>query len=264
MELKKITCKTALSNSSLPGLRYSLNPYRGCSHKCAYCYVPNVLRVERERWGEFVEIRENMPLVLSKELRRKKPGVVGISTVTDPYQPAEKKYKITRYCLEQLLLHDFPICIQTKSKLVIRDKDLISRFSNVELMVSIATMDDSERKLLEPCSSSIKERFEILEKFSDVKVKKSVFLGPIYPTVTADDISEMVSVLSMFNVSEIMIDKFHLKPGVLESVKKSLFKKKQLLNSFINNLKDKTCFERQREQLLKEGKKENIRVTDAF
>jgi len=134
MRIREVKCKTALSKSNLPGLDYSLNPYRGCQHSCAYCYVPNVLRIKRNEWGSFVDVKTNIPNVLSKELRIKKPGVVGISTITDPYQPAENNYKLTRYCLEQLLRHDFPVCIQTKSDLVARDIDLISKFSKAEVM----------------------------------------------------------------------------------------------------------------------------------
>ena len=130
MKVTEITCKTALNPSSLPGLVYSLNPYRGCQHKCAYCYVPNVLRIKRCKWGEFVNVKTNIPVVLSKELRNKKQGVVAISTVTDPYQPIEKKYLLTRFCLEQLLRADFPISIQTKSDLVTRDINIISK-SNI-------------------------------------------------------------------------------------------------------------------------------------
>ena len=94
MKIREVKCKSALSSSSLPGLDYSLNPYRGCQHNCAYCYVPNVLRIQRKEWGSFVEVKTNIPVVLSKELKKKKPGVVGLSTVTDPYQPIEKKYHL--------------------------------------------------------------------------------------------------------------------------------------------------------------------------
>ena len=134
MIIKEVICKTALSKSNLPGLDYSLNPYRGCQHNCAYCYVPNVLRIKRSNWGNFVYIKKNIPTVLSKELRNKKQGVVALSTVTDPYQPIEKKFKLTRYCLEQLLKIDFPVCLQTKSSLISRDLDIISKFSNAEIM----------------------------------------------------------------------------------------------------------------------------------
>ena len=143
MQIKEITCSTALSPSKLPGLMYSLNPYRGCQHQCAYCYVPNILRIPRDQWGEFVHVKTNCPSVLSKELRIKPKGVVGLSTVTDPYQPLEKKYQLSRYCLVQLLKHDFPVSIQTKSSLIQRDSDLISQFSDVEIILSIATLNDS-------------------------------------------------------------------------------------------------------------------------
>jgi len=200
MQIKEVICKTALSNSCLPGLKYSLNPYRGCQHNCAYCYVPNVLRINRNIWGSFVYFKKNIPNVLSKELKNKKPGVVAISTVTDPYQPIEKKYNLTRYCLEQLLFYDFPVCLQTKSKLIIRDLDIISKFSDAEIMFSIGTINDSERKLLEPYSSSINDRLDALNKCSEANIKTSVFFGPIYPTIKPEDLPE-----SLHNVPGVWI-----------------------------------------------------------
>ncbi|HEC81176.1 MAG TPA: radical SAM protein, partial [Thermoplasmatales archaeon] len=70
-------CKTALSLSNLPGLDYSLNPYRGCQHACVYCYVPSVLHISRGDWGGWVEVKVNIPTILSRELKRKSRGVVG-------------------------------------------------------------------------------------------------------------------------------------------------------------------------------------------
>ena len=180
MIIREVNCKTALSTSSLPGLDYSLNPYRGCQHNCAYCYVPNVLHIKRNNWGNFVDVRTNIPNILSKELKKKKPGIIGISTVTDPYQPIEKKFNLTRYCLEQLLKYDFPICIQTKSDLVARDIDLISKFSDAEVMFSIGTLNDNERKILEPYSSPILNRLETIKQFSGEGIYVTVFFGPIY------------------------------------------------------------------------------------
>lgn len=88
MIYREATCKTALSRSSLPGLVYSLNPYTGCEHGCIYCYAPATLRYAgAEPWGAFVTAKINIPVVLERELRRAKPGTVGVSTVTDPYQP---------------------------------------------------------------------------------------------------------------------------------------------------------------------------------
>jgi len=215
MKIKEIKCKTALSKSKLPGLDYSLNPYRGCQHNCAYCYVPNVLKIPREEWGIFVDVKTNIPNILSKELGKKQKGTVGISTVTDPYQPIEKKYRLTRFCLEQLLIHDFPVCIQTKSDLVLRDIDIISKFSNAEVMFSIGTMDDSERKILEPSSKTIKERLNAMERISNMGIKTSVFFGPIYPTIKKENIPKIVGTFIRFGAKEIMVDKFNIKPGIL-------------------------------------------------
>jgi DNA repair photolyase len=231
MKINEIICKTALSKSNLPGLDYSLNPYRGCQHNCAYCYVPNVLRIERNLWGSFVDVKTNIPNVLSKELKNKKKGVVGISTVTDPYQPVERKYRLTRYCLEQLLIHDFQICIQTKSDLILRDIDLISKFSNVEVMVSIGTLDDSERIKLEPNSSPIRNRLNVLQKFSDIGIKNTVFFGPIYPTIKREDIENIVDTFKKYGAQEIMVDKLNLKPGIKDNVVKVFPPYKKLIDS---------------------------------
>ena len=221
MIIKEVKCKTALSISSLPGLDYSLNPYRGCQHKCAYCYVPNVLRIKRSSWGNFVDIRTNIPNVLSKELKKKKPGIIGISTVTDPYQPVEKKYKLTRYCLEQILKYDFPVCIQTKSDLVTRDIDIISKFSKAEVMFSIGTLNDIERKYLEPYSSSIQNRLRGMSKLKSIGIETNVFFGPVYPTIKIKDLNEIISIFIKNGAKEIMVDKFNIKPGIWDILKKA-------------------------------------------
>jgi DNA repair photolyase len=265
MEIREITCKTALSKSLLPGLDYSLNPYRGCQHKCAYCYVPNVLRIPRSKWGCFVDVKMNIPVVLSKELKKKKPGVVGISTVTDPYQPVEKRYQLTRCCLEQLLKNDFPICIQTKSKSILRDIDLISKFSNAEVMISIGTLNDHERKLLEPNSSPIQNRLEILQQFSDAGVKTGVFFGPIYPTTRLEDISQIIETFQAYGSTEIMIDKFNLKPGIWENIESTLHKSPKALKTFTKNLfEDDRYYTQVRDEIKQIGKQKNITVVDAF
>jgi len=265
MEIREITCKTALSKSSLPGLDYSLNPYRGCQHKCAYCYVPNVLRIPRSKWGCFVDIKMNIPVILSKELKKKKPGVVGISTVTDPYQPAEKKYQLTRYCLEQLLRYDFPISVQTKSSSVVRDIDIISEFSDAEVMMSIATLNEDERRLLEPHSSSIQERLDALRKYSNTEVKTSVFFGPIYPTIKNEELARTIDVFIECDVSEIVIDIFHLKPGIWENIESVLYKNPNILEIFSKNLLiDKNYHIHLRNSILKIGEKRKVKIIDAF
>ena len=265
MKITEVECKSALSSSSLPGLDYSLNPYRGCQHNCAYCYVPNVLRIPMSEWGGFVEVRKNMPLTLAKELKNKKPGVVGISTVTDPYQPVEKKYKLTRFCLEQLLKYDFPICIQTKSSLVTRDIDLISKFSKSEVMFSIGTLNDAERKMLEPYPSSIDERLAAMKTCSDAGIRTTVFFGPIYPTIKTEDLEKIINTFVENGATEIIFDKFNLKPGILENIKGSTSCDPNMYGLFLKDvIENKEYYKALRNEIFKIGKTKNIKIIDAF
>ncbi|MFQ5887445.1 MAG: radical SAM protein [Candidatus Hydrothermarchaeales archaeon] len=215
MKVSEVFCKSALSYSRLPGLRYALNPYRGCQHSCLYCYAPYVLR-ERRPWGSFLDVKINIPTVLSKELKRKRRGTVGISTVTDPYQPLEKKYKLTRLCLEQLLKHDFPISIQTKSALVLRDLDLIKRFSSRDVGFTITTIDDEARKRYEPFASPVGERISALGEIADLGIKTWVFIGPIMPYITdrGNGLENLIKEISKADVGEIILDKLNMKPGL--------------------------------------------------
>jgi len=265
MEIKHITCKSALSKSSLSGLDYSLNPYRGCAHQCAYCYVPSVLRIPRENWINILEIKENIPKILSVELKKKKPGKVGISTVTDPYQPIEKKYRLTRYCLEQLLKYDFPINIQTKNKLVTRDYDLITKFSKAEVMMSIATFNDKQRKILEPYSSSIDERLQVLSEYKDSGIKTSIFFGPIYPTITINEIPTLIDRFIEYGVSEVMIDRFRLKKDILQNIKLNTLQDEYLNEKFTEIINEKNdYYNKIRAEIIKFGKEKGLLIRDAF
>lgn len=223
MRVTETTCKTALSKSSLPGLACALNPYRGCEHRCAYCYAPSVLREERE-WGTFLDVKVNIPVVLFKELKKmKKRGKaerpVGISTVTDPYQPAEKRSELTRRCLELLLSHDFPISVQTKSVLCLRDIDLLKRFTNAEVGFTITAMDDDVRKRYEPVSSSTEEKFSALQELKSKGLRTWVFLGPILPYITDMDMEKIISFAEKAKIDYMLVDRLNLKPGVWGKVK---------------------------------------------
>lgn len=222
MKIREVRCRTALSKSELPGLNYSLNPYRGCEHSCLYCYVPNVLSIPREEWGRFVDVRVNIPNVLLKELRRKKKGVVGISTVTDPYQPLEERYKLTRYCLEQLSRFDFPVDVQTKSDLVLRDIDWIKRIREIEVGITIPTLRDDERRILEPKTKSIEKRIEAIRRISREGIRTYVFIGPLYPTTEKEDVKNMVEILNDAGANIIIFDTMHIKEGMWECFDRNL------------------------------------------
>ena len=265
MKIHEVECKTALSRSTLPGLVYSLNPYRGCMHNCAYCYAPCVLRVSRENWGMVLYVKKNIPRVLSKEVKTKKPGIVGISTVTDPYQPVEKTYQLTRLCLEQLLRYDFPAHVQTKSALVTRDLDLLSRFSDAQIMFSIGTLHEHERIILEPGSSPIQTRLAALKLCSEAGVRTAVFFGPIYPTITLGEIPSFLDTIKDAGAQELWVDKLRLRPGIWENIQKTLQDDQDMLQIFTYNvIKEKTYYGVLRDELLKKANERNLKLIDAF
>jgi len=221
VEYSYVNCKTALSLSRLPGLYYSLNPYFGCEHGCVYCYSRSVFR-DRElalNWGHFVKAKSNILEVLSREVARKPSRVVGVSTVTDPYQPFESRLQLTRLCVKMLSRHNFPVSIQTKSALVLRDLDLIKP-DNFDVGVTLTTMDPGLASRMEPRASRPDARANVLEEFTSRGVKTWVFLGPIIPYVNdrEDSISQVIEIASKTN-SKLLFDKLNLRPWVLESIR---------------------------------------------
>ncbi len=183
MKVLEVACLSGIVPSRLPGLRYALNPYRGCQTGCRYCYAPAVLR-ETRPWGTFVEVKRNMPFVLSKELRRMEPGVVGVGTVTDPYQPVEGRFRVTRYCLEVLLRYAWPVSVQTKSSLVLRDADVLAKMPKAEVGVTITTLDERTVRAVEPFASPAPRRLETLRRLNAAGIETWAFIGPILPGST--------------------------------------------------------------------------------
>ncbi len=187
MKIKTIQCKSLLGKSRLPEADYCINPYIGCLHGCIYCYSRFMKRFtgHTERWGEFVDVKINAPEILEKELLRgSKKGMVVLSSVTDPYQQVEEKYKITRGILEILLKHDFPISILTKSDLVLRDIDLLKQFSDCEVGLTITTLDERVARDFEPHSSFPQQRVNALETLHKEGIRTYGFIGPILPRLT--------------------------------------------------------------------------------
>ena len=222
MKITEVKASTALSPSKLPGLDYALNPYRGCSHACVYCYSSDVLRMDNwQDWGSFVEVRKNMPVLLAKQ-KKKVSGIIGLGTVTDPYQQAEEKYKTTRYCLEQLATSKSSTCIQTKSDLIVRDIDILQRMKNVEVGFTINTMDETIARKIEPGAPSPQRRVEALRQLSDAGVKTWVFMGPIIPQIndSRDLLEDVVKQAKGAGASKLIYDRLRLKPHLEERLRK--------------------------------------------
>lgn len=216
MNYGEIRCKTALSPSGLPGLDYTLNPYRGCGHACAYCYAPATLRYNGpEPWGTFVNARVDIPRILERELRIKRRGVIGISTVTDPYQPVEERSLLTRRCLEVLAAKDFPVCIQTKSSLVVRDLEILKTIGEIDVGFTVTTLDERMGALLEPGASPPSMRLKAMAKLSAEGIPTWAFVGPLMPGVLdKDKLAELLQAIKDAGASHVMLDRLRLKPGM--------------------------------------------------
>ena len=181
MIIKEIQSKSILSVSKV--YPYVINPYTGCQHNCSYCYAHFMKRFSghKEPWGQFVDVKVNAPDLLRLDIARKKKNRVWISGVCDPYQPLEGKYKLTRQCLEILAQNEWPVTVQTRSPLVLRDLDILITGKDFEVGLSITTADDGIRKLFEPNAPPIKERVRALDELHQAGIRTYVMIAPILP-----------------------------------------------------------------------------------
>jgi len=181
MIIKEICAKSILSKSRV--FDYTVNPYVGCEHGCTYCYARFMKRFtgHKEAWGKFVDVKVNAISLLKNEIKNKKVGRVWISGVCDPYQPLEKEYELTKGCLEVLLRYGWPVTIQTKSPLVLRDMESLTEFDEIEVGLTITTADENIRKIFEPKSPPVKQRIETLEKLHSEGVKTFAMIAPLLP-----------------------------------------------------------------------------------
>ncbi len=222
MQVKEIKCKSILNKSKLAD--YCINSYVGCEHACVYCYSKYYIKKytqHKEEWGSFVDIKINSPEILRREVLKRKKGSVFLSSLTDPYQPLEKKYELTRKCLEILQRNNFSVCIQTKSSLVLRDLDLLKKFKNCEVGFTITTLNEKIRKEFEPFSSPVEEKLEALRILKENGIKTYVFFGPVLPFLSDQKLEEFFEKLSDL-ADYFFIDKLNLKPGIWEKIEKVL------------------------------------------
>ncbi len=226
LKLREVTVKSILSPSKLAN--YCLNPYAGCEHGCVYCYARFATRFShpKERWGSFVDVRINAPQLIEKEAARKRPGKVFISSVSDGWQPLEEKYHLTRQCLEVLLKHNYTINIQTKSALIQRDFDLIRGHSNVELGMTLTTIEPKVAALFEPKASAPDERIEVLNRANDIGIRTFVFLGPLLPYISdrGKGLKDLFDIIVKINPDYFFVDRLNPRYGMWPAVSATLAK----------------------------------------
>jgi DNA repair photolyase len=225
VKIGETTCKSIINSSGIEGVDYAVNPYIGCAHACTYCYAKFMTRWyhKGEKWGSFVDVKKNAKDCMLRDAEKRRKGVILFSSVTDAYQPAEKKYKITRSLLEVLVDHDFPVEILTKSSLVTRDLDLLSRFDEVEVGFTITSFEEMVRRAFEPGASPIEERLDALEMFSDAGIPTYAFLGPLLPFVSEPGFEDLLNRLAE-SVSRVIVDRLNIKAGNWRNIEETLVK----------------------------------------
>jgi DNA repair photolyase len=168
---------------------YYINPYVGCMIGCPFCYVAERADMSRAlegipamEWGRYVDVKVNAAEVLRREVEQHPPGIVRLSPIlTDPYQPVERKYRITRSCLEVLLEAGFDVAVLTRARRITDDLDLLTRFRRALVGFSIPSDQDRYRMLFEPGADPIPDRFEALEMCREAGLLTTACIQPVLP-----------------------------------------------------------------------------------
>lgn len=239
MKVKTIPAKSLIVKSNLPASDYVINPYVGCSHSCRYCYASFMKRFtgHSEDWGTFVDIKECPHMRIPKNLSNK---TILLSSVTDPYQPMESKSRSTRQVLQQLVDCPASLEILTKSHLVTRDIDLFRKFPDIQIGISLNTLDDSFRKDMEPGASSISKRIEALKKLSESGISTYLFISPIFPGIT--DVEQIVQEVAPYT-KKICFENLNLRGVQIPQVLAYIKEKHPNLQHLYRNIYLKNCME---------------------
>jgi DNA repair photolyase len=183
-------CRTALNRVSGMSFRWSLNPYTGCAHRCTFCFVRAFeARADRpwdDRYGRSIRVKTNVAEVLQRELARRswKRELVAVGTATDPYQPAEGRYRLTRACLERLAAARTPVHLITRGPLIVRDIDVLADLAGrapVTITISIPTVDPDLWRATEPGTAPPRSRLRALSRLVDAGLDVGVGMAPILP-----------------------------------------------------------------------------------
>ena len=226
-EYREEPCKVALNRVRGMPFDWSLNPYMGCVHQCTFCYVRAFeLRADRpydDRYGASIRVKTNVAEVLRLELAKPtwEHGAVAIGAATDPYQPAEGRYRLTRSCLEALRDASNPFSIVTRGPLIIRDVDVLAeaaRRASVSVTFSIPTLDEEVWRRTEPGTAHPRQRLRALKTLVDAGIKASVGMAPILPGISdrPEQLDEVVRAAREAGACGVWSNLLFLRPGTRE------------------------------------------------
>lgn len=223
----EIQCKSALNPVKNMGFAWSLNPYTGCEHRCAFCYVRAFeLRADRpfdDRYGRTVRVKVNVAAVLRSELARRswKKETVVIGAATDPYQPAEGRYRLTRQCLEAMRDFANPAAMITRGPMIVRDIDVLSqlaRRAELHITFSIPTLDDDIWRKTEPGTAHPRQRLRAIEKLVEAGIDVGVGMAPILPGLSdrPEQLEQVIRAARQAGATGLWAGMLHLKDGTRE------------------------------------------------
>ena len=224
VEYREEPCRSALNRVQGMPFGWSLNPYMGCAHRCTFCYVRAFeARADRpadDRYGTSIRVKTNVAEVLRRELARasweREP--VAIGAATDPYQPAEGRYRLTRACIETLADAANPFAIITRGPLIVRDLDVLAsaaRVADVSVTFSIPTLDEDIWRRTEPGTAPPRQRMRALKRLVDAGIRTGVGMAPILPGLTdrPELLAEVVRAARAAGATGIWSNLLYLKPG---------------------------------------------------
>ena len=220
-------CTTALNAVRGMPFRWSLNPYSGCAHRCTFCYVRHFeQRADRpsgERYGRSLRVKTNIAEVLRRELARPswRREEVAVGTATDPYQPAEGRFRLTRACLAELARAWTPFSLVTRGPLVVRDLDVLQEAARrvpVRVYVSLPTLDERVWRTTEPGTAPPRSRLAAVRRLAEAGLEVGVGIAPVLPGLSdrQEQLEAVVRAARDAGAGAIWASAVHLRPGVRE------------------------------------------------
>jgi len=227
VEYREEPCRSALNRVQGMGFNWTLNPYMGCVHRCTFCYVRayerRADRPSDERYGTSIRVKTNVADVLRKELARPswQRETVVIGGATDPYQPAEGRYKLTRACLEALGTAANPFSIITRGPMIVRDVDVLvaaAQRAAVHVTFSIPTIDVDAWRKTEPGTAPPLQRLRAVTTLVEAGIDVGVGMAPILPGITdkPELLEDVVRAVRAAGATGIWTNLLHLRPGTKE------------------------------------------------
>jgi DNA repair photolyase len=227
VEYREEPCRSALNRVKGMGFGWSLNPYMGCAHRCTFCYVrafeQRADRPSDDRYGRSIRVKVNVAEMLRAELARSswRGETVAIGAATDPYQPAEGRYKLTRGCLEALRDAANSFSLITRSPMVVRDLDVLveaARRAEVGVVFSVPTLDEDVWRRTEPGTPPPRRRLEAVTALVRAGVKAGVGMAPILPGISdaPEQLDAVVRAAREAGATSVWANLLYLKPGTRE------------------------------------------------